>query len=86
MIDQSDFGPVRVTGGKHKGKVGYYDDDDWDLDGKAIVYFGEPLKSEYALIPYRFLERHEDAALPLEKFVRENPQTAKRFGIVGSRK
>ena len=35
------------------GQVGYYDyDDDDDDDGGAIVYFGLPLESEYAVIPH----------------------------------
>ncbi len=32
------YGPVIVTKGKHKGRVGLYDDDD---DNRAIIYFGD---------------------------------------------
>mgnify|MGYP001558036805 CR=1 FL=1 len=35
-VDVEDWGPVLVTSGRYKGRVGYYDDDN---DGKAIVYF-----------------------------------------------
>jgi len=86
VIEQGDYGPVRVVGGKHRGKVGYYDDDELDKDDKAVVYFGEPFGSEAALISYGDLERLKGPALPLEKFVRQNPETARRFGVVSSRK
>lgn len=35
---QLNFGPVKVIGGHHKGKIGYYDDNAEDSD-KCIVYF-----------------------------------------------
>ena len=35
-VDAGDWGPVLVTSGRYKGRVGYYDDDNY---GKAIVYF-----------------------------------------------
>lgn len=35
--EPSDWGVVLVMDGQHKGKIGYYDDDE---DNKAIVYFG----------------------------------------------
>ena len=33
------YGPVIVTRGKHKGRIGNYDDDKYS--GGCIVYFGE---------------------------------------------
>jgi len=33
---------VRPTEGEHKGRVGYYDDD--DEEGVAIAYFEDPMK------------------------------------------
>ncbi len=39
-------GAVRVVKGKHAGKVGYYDDE----ADRAVVYFGEPIHSRYAVI------------------------------------
>jgi hypothetical protein len=40
MVEQGDYGPVLILRGRHKGTVGYYDDDD---DG-AIVYLGAPFE------------------------------------------
>ena len=50
-IERRDYGPVRIRKGRHKGTLGYYDD---DLDGeeraaKAIVYLGEPFESDCIL-------------------------------------
>jgi hypothetical protein len=33
-----DYGPVLITRGKYKGRIGYYDDDDLS---KGVVYFGD---------------------------------------------
>jgi len=38
---------VRVVNGKYAGRIGYYDDDEGD---RAVVYFGEPMRSGYVLI------------------------------------
>ncbi len=37
------YGIVKITKGKFKGRFGYYDDDDLDFDGvmKSVIYFGE---------------------------------------------
>lgn len=37
VLEPGDYGAVLITGGKHQGMVGYYDDDDGNL---AIVYLG----------------------------------------------
>ena len=53
-IERGDYGPVRIRKGRHKGKLGYYDDDDLGSErrsGKAIVYLGEPFESDYIVIP-----------------------------------
>ena len=52
-----EFGIVSVVKGKHKGKVGYYDDDELDDNGKlkAVVYFGEPFESQYLFVPHNYL-------------------------------
>jgi hypothetical protein len=42
------YGFVFVRIGEHAGKVDYYDDDKSELH--AIVYFGTPFKSEFAVI------------------------------------
>ena len=52
-VDEIPFGHVYIAGGKHKGKIGYYDDD----DGKrAIVYFDVPFISEYTFVRKRYLQ------------------------------
>lgn len=35
------YGLVKITGGKFKGRFGYYDDEDTDFDGieKSVIYF-----------------------------------------------
>lgn len=38
--DVLEYGPVLITKGKYKGKIGYYDDDE---DERAVVYFGDPM-------------------------------------------
>lgn len=43
-----DYGPVMFIRGKYQGRVGYYDD---DKGNEAIVYLGEPFKSEYVVVP-----------------------------------
>ena len=54
-----EWGPVYITAGRHKGRIGYYDDDDFLDDGKtegAIVYFGEFFVARgYCLIPTTFI-------------------------------
>lgn len=49
------YGLVTIKGGKHKDRIGYYDND-VDYAKGAIVYFGHPLltKKEY-VIPYKNL-------------------------------
>lgn len=37
------YGPVLITKGSHKGKIGYYDDDE---DGKLIIYPNIPICSQ----------------------------------------
>ena len=50
------FGPVWITGGSHKGRIGIYDDDDYNIKRKkceAIVYFGDILIApKYFIIPF----------------------------------
>ncbi len=57
-VIRGEFGPVRVVEGGHRGRVGYYDDD--DEEGIAIVYFEDPMKHPmppYFLIDLRWLRR-----------------------------
>lgn len=56
-----DYGPVIVTKGKYKGKVGYYDDDEgW----RAMVYFGGSLMSGTCVaIDPSYLKQHHEYAV-----------------------
>jgi len=49
--DELWYGPVIVTRGQHKGRIGYYDDD--DIGNKAIVYWGDMLLCHH----YTFIRR-----------------------------
>lgn len=46
------FGVVAVTRGKYAGRLGYFDDGDYE---RASVCFGMPLRSPVVDIPYRWL-------------------------------
>jgi hypothetical protein len=51
--DDLPWGPVRITGGVHKGRIGYYDDEE---GRSAIVYFGDFFIAKgYFMIPKRLL-------------------------------
>jgi hypothetical protein len=74
------YGLVRITGGEHAGKLGYYDND----EGKdAIVYLegAELLSGDYVLVPSRFLEEVDLTSVGVERFKREHPELAKQAGI-----
>ncbi len=49
------YGLVKITGGKFKGRFGYYYDDDTDFDGieKSVIYFGEMFDNS----KYYYIER-----------------------------
>lgn len=51
-----EYGFVKVIGGRYKGRIGYYDDD----DEKAIVYWGSESFSSntYSLVDYQFLDNN----------------------------
>lgn len=51
-------GIVKIIGGTHKGKFGYYDDDDIDYNNqiKSVIYFGNMLNnSKYYLIKPKYI-------------------------------
>lgn len=52
------YGAVKITKGKYKGCIGYYDDDDYDNGKKkAIIYLGNPrLSTGYIMIPIRDID------------------------------
>lgn len=43
MDDELDYGLVKIVGGIHKGRIGYYDDDS-DCGQYGIIYFGSIFK------------------------------------------
>lgn len=52
------YGIVKITGGKFKGKFGYYDDDDIDFDNKrkSVIYFGEMFdNAKYYFIEQKYV-------------------------------
>lgn len=57
-VDITDYGPVEIIDGPYKGRIGIYDDEDEDDEGKtvAVVHFGDViLPNDYELIPFEFL-------------------------------
>jgi hypothetical protein len=75
-----DYGPVRITGGKHLGKFGFYDNED---EGGAVVYLegSEPLSGDYVIIPFAHLEHLDVSSFGVERFKREHPELARQAGI-----
>ena len=67
-MKELDFGLVKISGGKYKGRVGLYDDD--TLDGKCgVIYFGDPIlnQSSYEIKNNSFLSATTD-----DLFARKN--------------
>lgn len=54
-----EYGPVIVTKGKHKGRIGYFDDES-DLANKGIVYWGNIYlcRDHYEIIQYKYLSNN----------------------------
>lgn len=53
------YGIVKITGGKYKGRFVYYDDNDTDYDGKekAVVYFGDIIYNSHCeYIDYKYID------------------------------
>jgi len=66
---------ARCTVGKHKGRVGYID----DQEGRnAIVYFGTPLLSESADLPYRKLVYATDVEIAAYNALVDGPEEQAR--------
>lgn len=77
------YGAVAVIGGEYKGKNGYYDNDEFDDELNkevAVVYFGEPFKGPYYLIPHEHLESISGST-ELQNFRKKHPATAKVMGV-----
>ena len=70
------YGAVIFSKGEHKGKLGYYDNDE---DKDAIVYLGKPFESEFITIPHSHIRNI--TSLEHERFKKENPELCKALGI-----
>lgn len=54
--DELEYGSVIITQGNHKGRIGFYDDDDYN---RCIVYFGDPaLTRDFYKVPRRYLSNN----------------------------
>jgi hypothetical protein len=65
-LEEIEYGPVFITRGANKGRIGYYDDDEYDEDERrfAVVYFGSMfLANGWREVPYRYLRRANTADL-----------------------
>jgi len=83
-VERGDYGPVTILKGPHKGKLGYYDDDDLGSErrpGKAIVYLGEPFESDYIVIRHADLEKVTAKNIDLERWKRKYPWLARQLGL-----
>lgn len=69
---EPEYGAVLVIAGKHRGKLGYYDDDDDDA-GVGCVYFGVPFKEPWEEVPLRYLVGVDVELIGLERLRREAP-------------
>ena len=52
MIERGDYGVISIVGGRHKGQLGYYDDED---GARAVVYVSGPptmVDSRYVLVRF----------------------------------
>ena len=79
MIESGDWGPVRVTGGRHRGKLGYYDDD--ASEKTAIVYLGA-ITDGYTLIRRSCLDKADAPTEFVEHYARQWPTVVKMLGMV----
>lgn len=62
MGDNLNFGPVLITKGSHKGKIGYFDDT--DLNGNIIIYPDVPI---YCTDSYRIKKSAATSIIPTER-------------------
>ncbi len=76
-VDAGDYGPVLITRGKHKGTVGYYDDD----DRGAIVYLGEPFVANAVRLRRSDLTKIDAKSAAVEKWKREHRWLARQLGV-----
>lgn len=78
MIEKGRYGPVLCLRGRHRGRVGYYDNDEGN---GAIVYFGVPFEDEYVIVPYSWLEPTDTVPLGLARWIARDPGLADLMGV-----
>lgn len=72
-------GPVWINTGKHRGQIGYYDD---DTEDRAIVYLGEPCKSAWVKIPHHWIDALDSvSSIELDMYKRKNPEVLRQYGL-----
>lgn len=82
MIAKEDYGTVLITGGDHKGEIGYYDDDIDDRE--AVVYIGTALFQKGIVVLREHLEPTDNkiVLLSLHRLLRKHPEVQDYFGII----
>lgn len=80
MVEQGDYGPVKVTDGPLKGLTGYYDDD--EEEGWGIVYLGVPFASPWKRVKLEAMELAEEPTEGMEMLERDAPDVLARLGAV----
>ena len=79
MVEREDYGPVAIIAWKHKGTVGYYDNDCYE-NGLAIVYLDEvPFQGGYVFCRYSSLKRVN--SLKTQEFINRNKEIASSMDI-----
>lgn len=81
-IRKGDYGAVVVINGIHKGKSGYYDDDQITLNVdkfQAMVYFGEPFEGQPIICSYNDLEKLN--RFNMKAFLDQNPKFSQWIGV-----
>ena len=78
--DELEYGAVYVKSGRYKGRIGYYDNDEWCSKGmRAVVYFDQPFMGPWYMVKYEHLENI--VSLEHERFKNENPEFCAVMGI-----
>jgi hypothetical protein len=73
------YGVVRIVRGRHRGQLGYYDDDE---DGYALVYLGAPFASPLVRVRYTSLVPCDDEPFgPLDEWLLAYPGLATQLGV-----
>ena len=82
MVDKENYGTVIILKGRHKGVVGYYDDD--LSDTMALVYVGAALFQKGLEIKREHLKATPKnvVSLSLKRLLTKHPEVREYFGII----